>query len=170
MKLRLYRPATKLGKILFLLVVLTVAVWLFNQDANNCLDRDFVVQAPPAICWRQVNDYESTISYSWTILQVLWGLTLIFSAIVISKLMIKRSAARPDDNKKTASFLAALSGVLFIFIFTVLRVWQSTTFNNNNYALNNAAALIINIVIPAWLVATTVAFTYAFSSRRKKHT
>jgi hypothetical protein len=103
-------------------------------------------------------------------LQVLWGLTLIFSAIVISKLMIKRSAARPDDNKKTASFLAALSGVLFIFIFTVLRVWQSTTFNNNNYALNNAAALIINIVIPAWLVATTVAFTYAFSSRRKKHT
>jgi hypothetical protein len=166
-KIKLKLPSAKLGKVLLTLIVLTTVTWLFNQDANNCLARDFVEQAPPAVCWRQTNDYESTISYSWTILQVLWVLTIIFSTAVVSKYLIKRSSATPRDNKKTALFLASLSMILLIFICTVIKVWLSTEFNNNNYALNNAAALVSNLGIPMWLMATTAAITYIFSSRHK---
>lgn len=163
----LHKPNTKLAKTLLLLIVIFVAVWVFNQDANNCLARDFVEKAPPAVCWRQTNDYESTIAYSWTILQALWAVIIVFSSIIISKRIMKRSTATRRENKRTALFLTSLSVILLLFIFTVIRIWASTTYNNNNHALNNAFNLVSTVGVPAWLALTTSAAVYGISLRRK---
>jgi magnesium-transporting ATPase (P-type) len=159
---------TKLAKTSTLLIILTCLTWIFNFNANNCLNRDFVTSPYPAFCWRQVNDYESTIDYSWWLLHILLVLTIVCVSVMISKRLIKQSKSSPKENRKTAWFLAALSSLLLIFIITTLRVWQSTIYNNNNYALNDASNLVVIIGIPAWLILTTAAITYALNSRHKK--
>jgi membrane-associated HD superfamily phosphohydrolase len=169
MKIKL--PSSKLARILFFLIISTIALWLLNTDANNCLDRDFSTQPSPALCWRQTNDYESTLAYIGTFLLISFVLTIIFSALIITKYLIKKSAATPLENKKTAIFLTSLSIVLLIFILTVMKIWLSTEFNNNNYALNNAATLVFTIGAPAWIAVTTSAVAYTLNSkhiRRKK--
>lgn len=167
---KLKRPTTKLGKVSLLLIALTCGAWLFVNNAQNCLDRDFVEKAPAAVCWRTTNDYESTIGISELIYIVLLASSIICSSASVSKLIIKRSHATLAENKKTAWFLATLSLVILIFIATVFSVWQRTTFNNNNYFLNTATNVVITIGLPTWLIVTTAAGTYGvYIFRRRKN-
>jgi hypothetical protein len=158
-------PTTKLGKISLLLIVLTFAVWLFANNASNCLSRDFVEKAPPAICWRKVNDYENTIGYSQLIDMIVLVLAIICSSVTITKLRIKCSDVTPNENKKTAWFLMALATLLLIFIVTLGVVWQKTTFNNN-YAFNTTTAAVTTIGVPLWLAITTSAVVYGQKARK----
>jgi len=168
MKLRVKWPTTKLGKASLMFIVLTFVAWLFVNNAQNCLSRDFVEQAPPAICWRVTNDYESTIAYSQTIYLGLLALAIICSSATISRLKIKRSHTQPVELKKTTWFLAALSILLLIFVVTTFEVWQRTTFNNNNYFLNTATDIVVKIGVPLLLALTTVTVTYGLTYFKRK--
>jgi hypothetical protein len=169
MKSRIKLPATTLGKASLLLIILTLAIWLFANNANNCLSRDFVEKAPPAVCWRQTNDYESTIEYSQLIGLGLLVLAIICSSVAITKLRISRSHATPKENKSKAWYLATLSMILLIFIITLGTVYQKTTFDNNNYALNTATATVTAIGTPLWLALAASAVTYGVSSHKRRN-
>ena len=163
-------PASKLGKVSLLLIVFTFAAWLFVNNANNCLSRDFVDKAPPAVCWRAANDYESTIEQSQIVYLVLLALAIICSSATISMKQIKHSRTSAAEYRKTAWFLAILSGLLLTFIVTLFTVWQQTTFNNNNYAFNTATDVVVKLGVPIWLAITTSAITYGLNSFKFKHT
>ncbi len=152
--------STRLGKVSFTLLVLTFIAWLFVNNAQNCLSRDFVMQAPPAVCWRQTNDYENTISYSQAIYLVLLTVSIICWSAAITRPLIRRSHATMTENKKTAWFLTALSIFILIFVVTIYEVWQRTTYNNNNYSLNTATDVAVRIGAPLWLAITTATTTY----------
>jgi len=165
MRLHIKRPTTRLGKVSLLLIAVTFGAWLFVNNAQNCLDRDFISPPyPPAICWREVNDYENTIQYSQLIYLVLLGLTIICSSATISRLKIKRSHLTLADHKKTTWFLVVLSMLLAAFVVTTFEVWQRTTFNNNNYFLNTTTDIVVKIGAPLWLALTTAAVTYGIYS------
>jgi magnesium-transporting ATPase (P-type) len=167
--LKLKRPTTKLGKASLMLIAMTFVAWLFVNNAQNCLSRDFVEQAPPAICWRATNDYESTIAYSQVIYLGLLALAIICSSASISRLKIKHSHATSAEHKKIAWFLVALSILLLTFVVTTFEVWQRTTFNNNNYFLNTTTDAVVKIGVPLWLAIATAAITYGLSYFKKRN-
>lgn len=167
MRLKAQQSFTKLGKISLLLIALTFVFWLFVNNAQNCLSRDFVEQAPPAICWRETNDYESTINYSQVVYLCLLVLAIVISAVTFSRMNIRRSATTKTEKRKTALFLATFSSLLLLFIVTIFIVWQRTAYNNNNYALNTATHLVVSIGSPIWLAVTSAAATYGLSSIKR---
>lgn len=171
MKLHLKCPTASIGKISLLLFILTFAAWLFTFNAENCLSRDFVTKAAPAICWRTFNDYENTIEYSSIISLVLLASAIVCGSIMLSRLIIKRSHTTAKENKIAALLLGGMSSLLLIFIVAVLVIYARTTFNNNNYALNMAADVTTNVGIPALLALVTATAVYALkSSKRKRFT
>jgi len=171
MKLHRKFPTTKLGRISLVLIVLTLFSWLFVNNAQNCLSRDFIFPPyPPAVCWRQVNDYENTIRYSQLVYLVFLGLAIICSAASLTKLKIKRSHATVTERRKTTIFLVALSTLLVIFVVTTFEVWNRTTFNNNNYFLNTTTNAVVEIGLPASLALITATIMYGLSSFRRNLT
>lgn len=168
MKLKPTLPSTGLGKISVLLIVFTFGAWLFVTNAQHCLSRDFVEQAPPAICWRATNDYESTISQSQVMYLILLVLAIICSSASISRLSMKHSHLTRVELKRTSWFLAALSVLLLLFVVTIFEVWQRTTYNNNNYFLNTTSNAVVTIGAPFWLALTTAAITYGLTYCKHK--
>lgn len=160
MKLSIKLPITKLGKISLALIALTFMAWLFTNNAENCLSRDFVEKAPVALCWVTPLSYESIIEYSQLLYLGLLGLAITCSSVTICRLRIRHSSATSAENKKTAWFLAALSGLLLVFIVTMFTVWQRTTYNNNNYALNATATIVVKVGVPLWVAVTAAAISY----------
>ena len=168
MKLKPKLPITRLGKTSLLLITFTLVVWLFVNNAQNCLSRDFVTQAAPAVCWRATNDYESTIAQSQVVYFALLILAIICSSATISKLRIRHSHVSASEHKKTALFLATISALLLVFIVTVFEVWQRTTYNNNNYFLNTSTYAVVKTGVPIWLAVTTAAITYGLKSLKSR--
>jgi hypothetical protein len=167
MKLPTRKPLSRLGLISLLLLILSFGAWLFVNNAQHCLDRDFIEQAPAAICWRQVNDYESTIDYGRSVFLCLLVLGIICCSATITRLIIKHSSPTLHEIRKTTWFLAALSTLLLTFIVTVIEISRRTTYNNNNYFLNSVTNVIIIIGIPLLLALVTTTATYGLSSWKK---
>jgi len=160
MKSSIKHQISTLGKVSLIVIAATCSAWLFVNNAQNCLARDFVEKAPPAICWRTTNDYESTISASQSVFLILLVLAIVCSSIAITKRIIGRSNNSRAENKRTAIFITLSSVLLLSFIITVLSIYMKTTFNNNNYFLNTTSDAVIKIGLPIWLACTSAAVTY----------
>jgi len=154
------QPISTLGKLSLILIATTFIAWLFVNNAQNCLARDFVEKAPPAVCWRTTNDYESTIGTSQSVFLILLILAIVCTSIAITKRIIRRSNNSQAENKRTAIFITLLSVLLLSFIITVLSIYQKTTFNNNNHFLNTTSDIVFKIGSPIWLACTSAAVTY----------
>lgn len=162
-------PTTMLGKVSLAFIALALFSWLFVNNAQNCLSRDFIFPPyPSAVCWRRINDYEDTIRYSRLICLVLVGLAIICSSASMARLQIKRSPATPAERRKTTILLGAFSILLLIFIITVSGIWYRTAYNGNNYFLNTANDAATKIGAPAWLALTSVTVVNGWHSFRRK--
>lgn len=159
-------PTSRLGKASLLFVGCTLIAWLFVNNAQNCLSRDFVEQAPPAVCWRATNDYETTIALSQTVFLTLLVFSIVLSSAALTAHKIKKSHATTSEIKRITLFLAILSVILLIFIVTTFEVWQRTTYNNNNYFLNTTTDVVVKLGLPVWLVISTASFMYGLKYLR----
>jgi len=73
---------------MILLIIATVGAWLFEDNGQTCLSKDFVFGNPRAICWKQCNDYENVITVSDQMYTVLSRL-LLMSATLYSMLGVE---------------------------------------------------------------------------------
>jgi hypothetical protein len=90
------------------IVVSTLGLWLFVNNAENCLTRDFVEHALPAVCWKAQNDYEDTIRYGDNLLALCIKLIIISVTSVIS-LRILRNGLSTSQRMFFIAMLGALS-------------------------------------------------------------
>ncbi len=160
MKSSVKQPISTLGKLSLILIATTFIAWLFVNNAQNCLARDFVEKTPPAVCWRTTNDYESTIGTSQSVFLTLLFLAIVCSSVTITKRRIRLSNNSQAENKKIAIFITLLSTLLLLFIITVYSIYLKTTFNNNNYYLNTISNAVIIVGSPIWLACAAAAVTY----------
>ncbi len=130
-------PSGILKLLTTLLVIATVGAWLFEDNAQTCLSRDFVIGDPGGICWRKINDYENVIAVSDQVYTVLSRLMLMSAAAFLSLRFVRKGMTEVKYWFITG-FLVAACICSLIFVLTVAKVFDSTEYNNNNYALNNA--------------------------------
>lgn len=146
-----------------ILVVATVGAWLFLDNARTCLSRDFVMHAddsvPAAVCWRQTNDYENVIDVSEQVYTFLFRLTLISAAVFFSLRYIRKGISESKYMFITG-FLMAASACSLASVLIVFKVFDSTKFNNNNYALNTANQWAVHLGVPLVIIFFTGAVAF----------
>lgn len=158
--------AGSLGSISAALVIASICTWAFLNNAQNCLNRDFETHAEPAICWRQMNDYENVIGYSSIVLAVLAILSVVSISAMLSVRLCRSVAAAANHERLTILFVAA-SVMSLLISALVFAIYSQTTFNNNNYILNTAMNLTFYFGVPAFIAASTAASVFLFSRQKR---
>ncbi len=163
---------TKITKIItnvfWIFVVITIGSWLFQINVQNCLARDFREAPGPAICYRAVNDYESTIDIARSITYKLFVVTLILASTTVSLRNIQHSKVSKTQQKQRIIVLALSSLLLLLIIKTVFAIYDQVPYNNNNDVLNSTVRVTNTWMIPLLILTATATIIHGITYARGK--
>lgn len=149
------------------LIVMTILSWLFLSNAQNCLARDFREKAPPAICYRETNDYEITIDVAAAVFRACFMALVVVAMVNFSLRRIYRGIT-PYRHKCVILLLLVASLLVFIFMQIVFSIYHDTPYSNNNHVLNTWFNWAYSAGRPLLLALATALLTYIVSFSPKK--